>query len=157
MQGLLIRYGNQTRIVLVPRYSPFLFSCYPYINDKSVESGLETWAWGWAWDLSVGLQDGRLRQIHWAMAAPQAFHFIHALVILILMWCRLFTLTAVRGIFKDFGLHCRMPSLVHYSEHNYQMPWCRFSPYVWGILLGYALHVTKKKQFKISKVPPNAR
>ena len=40
----------------------------------------------------------------------------------------------------------------HYEEHNYQVPWCRFSPYVWGIVLGYALHVTKRKPVTISKV-----
>ena len=40
----------------------------------------------------------------------------------------------------------------HYTKNNYFIPWCRFSPYVWGILLGYALHVTKGKPFKMSKV-----
>ena len=35
---------------------------------------------------------------------------------------------------------------------NYVKPWCRFSPYIVGILLGYFLHITKGKPFKMSKV-----
>ena len=40
----------------------------------------------------------------------------------------------------------------HFFNHNYIMPWCRFSPYIGGILLGYILHKTKNKPIKISKV-----
>jgi hypothetical protein len=36
--------------------------------------------------------------------------------------------------------------------NNYVKPWCRFSPYIVGMLVGYALHVTKNKKFRISKV-----
>ena len=34
----------------------------------------------------------------------------------------------------------------------YYKPWTRFSPYMVGILLGYLLHNTKSKPFKMSKV-----
>jgi hypothetical protein len=37
-------------------------------------------------------------------------------------------------------------------EWNYVKPWCRFSPYIIGIFLGYILHKTKGKPFKMSKV-----
>jgi hypothetical protein len=39
-----------------------------------------------------------------------------------------------------------------YMIDNYVKPWCRFSPYIVGILLGYFLHITKGKPFKMSKV-----
>ena len=34
----------------------------------------------------------------------------------------------------------------------YFKPWNRFSPYMVGILLGYILHVTKSKPFKMPQV-----
>ena len=37
-----------------------------------------------------------------------------------------------------------------YFEWNYVKPWCRFSPYIVGLLLGYILHVTKNKAVKIN-------
>ena len=36
-------------------------------------------------------------------------------------------------------------------QWNYVVPWCRFSPYIVGILLGYFLHNTKSKPFKMSQ------
>jgi hypothetical protein len=39
-----------------------------------------------------------------------------------------------------------------YMYWFYVKPWNRFSPYIVGILLGYILHITKTKPFKISKV-----
>ena len=39
-----------------------------------------------------------------------------------------------------------------YFENNYIKPWCRFQPYLVGILLGYILHCTKSKGVKIQKV-----
>ena len=39
-----------------------------------------------------------------------------------------------------------------YFEWNYVKPWCRFSPYIVGLLLGYILHVTKNKPVKISVI-----
>ena len=39
-----------------------------------------------------------------------------------------------------------------YMQENYVKPWCRFSPYIVGILLGYILHNTKQKPFKMSLV-----
>ena len=39
-----------------------------------------------------------------------------------------------------------------YFHWNYIKPWCRFSPYIAGILLGYLLHITKKKPFKMHRV-----
>jgi len=36
-----------------------------------------------------------------------------------------------------------------YMMNNYVKPWCRFSPYICGIMVGYALHVTKNKKFRI--------
>ena len=39
-----------------------------------------------------------------------------------------------------------------YMEWGYIKPWNRYSPYIVGVLLGYLLHVTKRKQFKLSKV-----
>ena len=33
-----------------------------------------------------------------------------------------------------------------YMEWNYVKPWCRFSPYIVGILLGYILHKTKGRK-----------
>ena len=38
-----------------------------------------------------------------------------------------------------------------YMQWNYVVPWCRFSPYIVGILLGYFLHNTKSKPFKMSQ------
>ena len=40
----------------------------------------------------------------------------------------------------------------HYEDKNYFVPWCRFSPYVAGVVLGYILHKTKNKEIKIAKV-----
>ena len=40
----------------------------------------------------------------------------------------------------------------NYTQWNYVVPWCRFSPYIVGIFLGYLLHITKSKPFKMSKV-----
>ena len=37
-------------------------------------------------------------------------------------------------------------------EWGYVKPWNRFSPYIVGILLGYILHITKRKTIKLSKV-----
>ena len=39
-----------------------------------------------------------------------------------------------------------------YMTWNYIKPWCRFSPYIAGILLGYILHITKKKPIKMNFV-----
>ena len=39
-----------------------------------------------------------------------------------------------------------------YFNWNYIKPWCRFSPYIVGILLGYLLHITKKKPLKMHRV-----
>jgi hypothetical protein len=39
-----------------------------------------------------------------------------------------------------------------YMEWFYFKPWNRFGPYVIGILLGYILHRTKSRPFKMSKV-----
>ena len=39
-----------------------------------------------------------------------------------------------------------------YMEWGYIKPWNRYSPYIVGVLLGYLLHITKRKQFKLSKV-----
>ena len=39
-----------------------------------------------------------------------------------------------------------------YMEWGYIKPWNRYSPYIVGVLLGYLLHVTKRKQIKLSKV-----
>ena len=39
-----------------------------------------------------------------------------------------------------------------YMEFGYVKPWNRFSPYIVGILLGYILHITKRKTIKLSKV-----
>lgn len=37
-----------------------------------------------------------------------------------------------------------------WNRWNYSVPWQRFAPYMWGLLLGYLLHVTKKPgSFKI--------
>lgn len=43
-----------------------------------------------------------------------------------------------------------------YMSWHYLKPWNRFSPYIIGILLGYALHITKSKPVKISKVKSNS-
>ena len=42
------------------------------------------------------------------------------------------------------------PNSDTYFEWNYVKPWCRFSPYIVGLLLGYILHVTKNKPVKIN-------
>ena len=39
-----------------------------------------------------------------------------------------------------------------YMQWLYIKPWNRFGPYVIGILLGYILHSTKSRPFKMSKV-----
>jgi hypothetical protein len=46
----------------------------------------------------------------------------------------------------------RGPGGTEYFKNNYIVPWCRFSPYICGILLGYVLHITKGKPFKMPKV-----
>ena len=40
----------------------------------------------------------------------------------------------------------------NYFMWNYVKPWCRFSPYIIGLILGYILHVTKKKPIKLNHV-----
>ena len=40
----------------------------------------------------------------------------------------------------------------NYMEWFYIKPWTRFGPYIIGILLGYILHSTKSRPFKMSKV-----
>ena len=40
----------------------------------------------------------------------------------------------------------------NYMNDNYFMPWCRFSPYIGGIVLGYILYRTKDKEIKIPRV-----
>jgi hypothetical protein len=32
------------------------------------------------------------------------------------------------------------------------MPWCRFSPYIGGVVMGYILYRTKDKEIKIPRV-----
>ena len=44
-----------------------------------------------------------------------------------------------------------------YGEWLYIKPWNRFGPYVIGILLGYILHSTKSRPFKMSKVVQSLR
>lgn len=39
-----------------------------------------------------------------------------------------------------------------FFEWNYVKPWCRFSPYIIGILLGYILYTTKDRPVKINPV-----
>ena len=39
-----------------------------------------------------------------------------------------------------------------YFLKNYVTPWCRFSPYVGGVVMGYILHKTKGKEIKIPRV-----
>ena len=42
--------------------------------------------------------------------------------------------------------------IADYFEFNYVKPWNRFSPYIIGIILGYLLHITKKKPVKLNSV-----
>ena len=44
-----------------------------------------------------------------------------------------------------------------YMQWLYIKPWNRFGPYVIGILLGYILHSTKSRPFKMSKVVQSLR
>merc|ERR1712136_272974 len=37
-------------------------------------------------------------------------------------------------------------------EKEYFMPWCRFSPYIGGVVLGYILYRTKEKEIRIPRV-----
>ena len=39
----------------------------------------------------------------------------------------------------------------NYFDKNYIVPWCRFSPYIGGVVLGYILYRTKDKQIKIPR------
>ena len=39
-----------------------------------------------------------------------------------------------------------------YFNKNYLMPWCRFSPYIGGVVMGYILYRTKDKNIKIPRV-----
>ena len=39
-----------------------------------------------------------------------------------------------------------------FEEKNYLKPWCRFSPYIAGVVMGYILHRTKDKEIKIPRV-----
>ena len=73
-------------------------------------------------------------------------------------------------LFDDFSTLCTRKSLyklkyvlkysifsgskggTDYFEWNYVKPWCRFSPYIIGLVLGYILHVTKKKPIKLNHV-----
>jgi len=38
-----------------------------------------------------------------------------------------------------------------YPVANYIVPWCRFSPYIIGVVYGYLLHITKDSSLKWSK------
>ena len=40
----------------------------------------------------------------------------------------------------------------NYFDKNYIVPWCRFSPYIGGVVLGYILYRTKDKKIKIPRV-----
>jgi len=44
------------------------------------------------------------------------------------------------------------PNAAAYFMDNYIKPWCRVSPYLVGIVLGYLLHATKNKPVKIPRV-----
>ena len=44
------------------------------------------------------------------------------------------------------------PAESDYFTWNYVKPWCRFSPYIIGLILGYILHISKNKPIKLNKV-----
>ena len=70
----------------------------------------------------------------------------------------------VLSIAVPFGLHIyyKWPGTLilpgpengdpNYFDKNYIVPWCRFSPYVGGVVMGYILYRTKDKQIKIPRV-----
>ena len=39
-----------------------------------------------------------------------------------------------------------------YFFSNYLVPWCRFSPYIAGVIMGYILYRTKDKELNIPRV-----
>ena len=45
----------------------------------------------------------------------------------------------------------------NYMDKNYIVPWCRFSPYIGGVVMGYILYRTKDKEIKIPRVNSKAR
>ena len=55
-------------------------------------------------------------------------------------------------IFRNFLNPPQPEKIGTYFEWNYVKPWCRFSPYIVGLILGYFLHITKNKQFKMNRV-----
>jgi len=68
------------------------------------------------------------------------------------------------SIAVPFGLHVyyKWPATVltpvpeggdpNIMEKEYFMPWCRFSPYIGGVVLGYILYRTKEKEIRIPRV-----
>ena len=68
-----------------------------------------------------------------SIAVPFALHVYHK-------WPATMLLPPPQGGDDDF------------EDKNYLVPWCRFSPYVAGVVLGYILHKTKNKKMKITKV-----
>ena len=73
----------------------------------------------------------------------------------------------VLSIAVPFGLHIyyKWPGTLilpgpengdpNYFDKNYIVPWCRFSPYVGGVVMGYILYRTKDKQIRIPRVSSN--
>ena len=61
-------------------------------------------------------------------------------------------LTAVSNWPVSSDIFATGEEAMDYYEWNYMKPWCRFSPYIIGLILGYILHITKKKPIKLNKV-----
>ncbi len=75
----------------------------------------------------------------------------------ILEWVPLQPYLLALSLFSDllnvnFNQFFSVSGTQDYNQYNYIVPWCRFSPYICGIIVGYALHVTKHKPFKMAKV-----
>ena len=102
-----------------------LFSSFSQRNDKHC-TNLTTYKWKkcrWcAWDLNPGLQDGRCRWIHWAMAAlPHiAPNFVYRMTGIILQWQ------------KGENVHSQMASFsMSFSTQNgaLMFPFCSLLPF----------------------------
>jgi len=113
----------------------------------------------------TGKVDGQCLGQTWYLANDMQFFIIAPPIVYIIWKWKKIGLT-LTGILIASSVAITSALTYHYgwgavdqgsSEKNYMQwlyikPWHRFGPYVIGILLGYILHSTKSRPFKMSKV-----
>ena len=92
---------------------------WPIYNLNKINSKKHRWC---AWDLNPGQQDGRRRQIHWAMAAPPP-------PLLKFVWCNFFEATVLLKLEKVTVLQLNFYSstvlLNFYAANESWQHWAR--------------------------------